>query len=255
VSDKIPLLKTGGLVKRFGGLTAIDRVDFDVSAGEVHAVIGPNGAGKTTLISLLSGELQPEAGSILFDGREIVGLSVPQRALQGLGRSYQISQVFRDMTVLQNVMLARQAISGHSFSFLKRAADDPALIGPAAEVLELAGLGRRLHKRVSDLAHGEHRQLELAMALATQPRLLLLDEPMAGMSQTETAEMISLLRKIRSGYAVILIEHDMDAVFSLADRVSVLVYGQVIATGKPEEIRVDPDVKAAYLGDELLETS
>lgn len=254
MSDRVPLLNARGLVKRFGGLTATDRVDLDVNVGEVHAVIGPNGAGKTTLISLVSGELQPDAGSILFNGREMVGLGVPQRALQGFGRSYQISQVFRDMTALQNVMLARQAISGHSFSFFRRAANDTALIAPARDVLELVGLGHRLDKRVSELAHGEHRQLELAMALAIRPRLLMLDEPMAGMSQTESAEMISLLRKIRSGYAVILVEHDMDAVFSLADRVSVLVYGQMIATGKPEEIRSDPEVKAAYLGDELLET-
>jgi branched-chain amino acid transport system ATP-binding protein len=255
VSEALTLLKVRGLVKRFGGVIATDRVDLQVNVGEVHAVIGPNGAGKTTLISLLSGELQPDSGSILFDGREMVGLGVARRALQGFGRSYQISQVFRDMTALQNVMLACQAISGHSFAFFKGAPDDPALIKPAREALELVGLGDRREMRVSELSHGEHRQLELAMALAIKPRLLLLDEPMAGMSQTESAEMISLLKKIRSNYAVILVEHDMDAVFSLADRVSVLVYGQVIASGRPEAIRNDPGVKAAYLGDELMESA
>jgi branched-chain amino acid transport system ATP-binding protein len=255
VSEGLALLQVRSLVKRFGGVVATDRVDLDVNVGELHAVIGPNGAGKTTLISLLSGELQPDSGSILFDGQEMVGLGVPRRALRGVGRSYQISQVFRDMTALQNVMLACQAISGHSFSFFRRAAGDSALINPAREVLELVGLGDRRTKRVSELAHGEHRQLELAMALAIKPRLLLLDEPMAGMSQTESAEMISLLKKIRSNYAVILVEHDMDAVFSLADRVSVLVYGQVIASGNPDAIRNDPGVKAAYLGDELMESA
>ena len=245
-----PLLRVKGLVKHFGGLTATDHVDFDVSPGELHAVIGPNGAGKTTLISLLSGELQPDEGSIMFDGRELTGVGVPHRARAGLGRSYQISQIFRDMTALQNVMLATQATQEHSFSFFKPAATDEALARPAREALEFTGLGHRVHALCSEMAHGEHRQLELAMTLATQPRLLLLDEPMAGMSRAESEAMVKLISSIKSGYAIILVEHDMDAVFALADRISVQVYGRFIATGTPGEIRNDPAVRNAYLGDQ-----
>jgi branched-chain amino acid transport system ATP-binding protein len=253
VSGGNKLLQVKGLVKRFGGLTATDHVNFDVNSGEVHAVIGPNGAGKTTFISLLSGELQPDEGSIAFDGRELTGIGVPQRAQLGLGRSYQISQIFRDMTALQNAMLAAQATARHSFSFFKPVATDEALLRPAREALELTGLGPRSHTLTSEMAHGEHRQLELAMTLATRPRLLLLDEPMAGMSRAESVEMITLLKRIKSSYAVVLVEHDMDAVFTLADRVSVLVYGRVIATGTPEEIRSNPAVRDAYLGDQNME--
>lgn len=247
------LLKVEGLVKRFGGLTATDHVDFDVAPREVHAVIGPNGAGKTTFISQLSGELQPDDGSILFNGRELTGTGVPYRARAGIGRSYQVSQIFRDMTALQNVMLATQATAKHSFSFFKPAATDESLAKPAREALELTGLGHRLHALTADMAHGEHRQLELAMTLATHPRLLLLDEPTAGMSQAESGDMVRLLKRIKSDYAVILVEHDMDAVFALADRVSVLVYGRIIATGTPDEIRVNPAVIEAYLGDQEAE--
>jgi len=244
------LLSIQKLVKRFGGLTATDHVDFDVAMGEVHAIIGPNGAGKTTLISQLAGELHPDEGSINFDGRDISRATVPERSLLGLGRSYQISQIFRDFTALQNVMMAVQAHAGHSFSFFRPAAKQGELLGPAEAALKQVGLGERMHVPASAMAHGEHRQLELAMTLATGPKLLLLDEPMAGMSQAESEEMVHLLKGLKGKYGVILVEHDMDAVFALADRVSVLVYGRVVATGTPDEIRNNQDVKDAYLGDQ-----
>jgi branched-chain amino acid transport system ATP-binding protein len=244
------LLSIEKLVKRFGGLTATDYVDFSVSAGEVHAIIGPNGAGKTTLISQLAGELHPDEGTIRFDGRDISRASVPERSLLGLGRSYQISQIFRDFSALQNVMLAVQAHAGHSFSFFRPAAREAALVGPAEAALRQVGLGERMHVPAAAMAHGEHRQLELAMTLATGPKLLLLDEPMAGMSQAESEEMVQLLKGLKGKYGVILVEHDMDAVFALADRVSVLVYGRVVATGTPDDIRNNQDVKDAYLGDQ-----
>ena len=245
-----PVLSIKGLVKRFGGLTATDHVDFDVLPGEVHAIIGPNGAGKTTLISQLAGELQPDAGRIEFNGRDISGETVPARSMLGLGRSYQISQVFREFTALENVMLAVQAHAGSSFSFLHPAMSEAALTGPAAAALELVGLGSRLSQPAASMAHGEHRQLELAMTLATSPKLLLLDEPMAGMSQSESESMIALLKSLKGKYAMALVEHDMDAVFALADRITVLVYGKVIACGAPADIRNDPAVKDAYLGDQ-----
>ena len=245
-----PVLSIKGLVKRFGGLTATDHVDFDVLPGEVHAIIGPNGAGKTTLISQLAGELRPDAGRIEFNGRDISDESVPARSMLGLGRSYQISQVFREFTALENVMLAVQAHAGSSFSFFQPAIKETALTGPAAKALELVGLAARQHELAAALAHGEHRQLELAMTLATSPKLLLLDEPMAGMSQAESESMIALLKRLKGRYAIALVEHDMDAVFALADRITVLVYGKVIACGAPADIRNDPAVKDAYLGDQ-----
>ena len=244
------VLSIKGLVKRFGGLTATDHVDFDVLPGEVHAIIGPNGAGKTTLISQLAGELHPDEGSVTFEGRDISRLPVPARSLLGLGRSYQISQIFRNFSALENVMLAVQAHAGHSFAFFKPVASDAALLAPAQAAIDLVGLDARAHTTVAAMAHGEHRQLELAMTLAGNPRLLLLDEPMAGMSQKESEEMITLIKSFKGKYAVILVEHDMDAVFALADRISVLVYGRIIVTGTPEEIRSNRDVKDAYLGDE-----
>jgi branched-chain amino acid transport system ATP-binding protein len=244
------ILEVQGLVKRFGGLTATDHVSFDVRQGEVHAIIGPNGAGKTTLISQLAGELRPDEGRITFDGRNISGANVPQRALAGLGRSYQISQIFREFTALENVMLAVQAHAGHSFSFMKQVADDAELRTPAMAALRQVGLEARAPALVSSMAHGEHRQLELAMTLACKPRVLLLDEPMAGMSQKESEEMVSLIRSLKGEYGIILVEHDMDAVFALADRISVLVYGRIIVTGAPHEIRTNQAVRDAYLGDE-----
>jgi branched-chain amino acid transport system ATP-binding protein len=235
------LLTVSGLVKRFGGLTATDHVTFDVRPGEVHAIIGPNGAGKTTLISQLAGELHPDEGNVVFEGRDITRSSVPARSLAGLGRSYQISQIFREFTALENVMLAVQAHAGHSFAFMRRVASDANLVEPARLALEQVGLGARAGAIVASMAHGEHRQLELAMTLAGQPRLLLLDEPMAGMSQKESEEMLGLLRRFKGKYGVILVEHDMDAV---------LVYGRIIVTGTPAEIRNNREVRDAYLGDE-----
>lgn len=244
------LLEVSGLVKRFGGLMATDHVSFAVEPGEVHAIIGPNGAGKTTLISQLSGELQPDEGSMVFEGRDISRLSVAARSLAGLGRSYQISQIFREFTALENVMLAVQARAGRGFSFMQAVASEPAITAPAIEALRQVGLAERATALAASMAHGEHRQLELAMTLAGSPRLLLLDEPMAGMSQKESEEMISLIRTLKGRYAIILVEHDMEAVFALADRISVMVYGRIIVTGTPAEIRRNRMVKEAYLGEE-----
>jgi len=244
------VLEVSGLVKRFGGLMATDHVSFAVEPGEVHAIIGPNGAGKTTLISQLSGELQPDEGSMVFEGRDISRLSVAARSLAGLGRSYQISQIFREFTALENVMLAVQARAGRGFSFMQAVASEPAITAPAIEALRQVGLAERATALAASMAHGEHRQLELAMTLAGSPRLLLLDEPMAGMSQKESEEMISLIRTLKGRYAIILVEHDMDAVFALADRISVMVYGRIIVTGTPAEIRRNRMVKEAYLGEE-----
>ncbi len=244
------LLEVQGLVKRFGSLLVTDHLDLDVRPGEIHAVIGPNGAGKTTLINQLSGELQPSEGRIRLDGRDITHASPDQRALAGLARSYQITSVFPGFTVLQNAMLSVQAHSGHSFSFWRPAFSDPALRAPALAELERVGLLAHADTPVGELAHGASRQLEIAMALATRPKVLLLDEPMAGMSQHESAEMARLLTQLKGEFAILLVEHDMDIVFSLADRISVLVYGRCIARGTADEIRNDAEVRTAYLGDE-----
>ena len=246
------LLRVSGLVKRFGGLVATDGVELDVEAGELHAVIGPNGAGKTTLINQLSGELAPDAGTITFEGRDITALPVHQRALAGFSRSYQITSVFPEFSALQNVMLAAQAHAGHSFAFWQPVAGEAALRDIAQAALEQVGLAGRAQLPAAALAHGEHRQLELAMTLATRPKLLLLDEPMAGMGQQESEAMIALLSGLKGRYGIILVEHDMDAVFALADRISVLVYGRVIACATPAAIRANAEVREAYLGDEAL---
>jgi branched-chain amino acid transport system ATP-binding protein len=246
------LLVVTGLVKRFGGLTATDGVDLTVDAGEVHAVIGPNGAGKTTLINQLSGELVPDAGSIRFNDREIATEPVYRRALMGIGRSYQITSVFPEFSVLVNVLLAGQAHAGHSFSFWRPLTAEAVLVAQARDALAQVGLSAKADLSVSTLAHGERRQLEMAMTLATQPQLLLLDEPMAGMSLAESERLVTLLASLKRRYGILLVEHDMDAVFKLADRISVLVYGQIIACGDPEAIRANPDVRAAYLGDQDL---
>jgi branched-chain amino acid transport system ATP-binding protein len=243
------LLEVSGLVKRFGGLTATDGVDLTVETGEVHAVIGPNGAGKTTLINQLSGELLPDAGSVRFAGRDITAEPVFRRALEGVGRSYQITSVFPEFSVLINVVLAAQAHAGHSFRFWRPVAGESALMSRAREALAQVGLAGRAETSVAALAHGERRQLEMAMTLATQPKLLLLDEPMAGMSLAESERLVRLLASLKGRYGILLVEHDMDAVFALADRISVLVYGRVIASGKVEEIRRDPEVRRAYLGE------
>nr|WP_211104963.1 ABC transporter ATP-binding protein [Azospirillum formosense] len=245
------MLSTNGLVKRFGGLAATDGLSLSVAEGELHALIGPNGAGKTTLIGQLSGELTPDSGTILFDGRDVTGLPVHKRAQRGLARSFQITSIFPSFTALDNVALAVQAHAGHSFRFWRDAARDRRLADPARAVLERVGLGARADTRADALAHGEKRQLELAMALATGPRLLLLDEPMAGMGPEDSARMVELLQELKGGVTILLVEHDMDAVFALADRITVLVRGKDLASGTPAQIRNDPAVREAYLGDEL----
>jgi branched-chain amino acid transport system ATP-binding protein len=245
-----PLLRVRGLTKRFGGLTAVDQLGLDIPAGEIHAVIGPNGAGKTTLIAQLAGDIMPDAGTIRFDGEDITGLPAHARSARGIARSFQITSIFRDMTALDNVALAVQAHDGHSFRFWKDAARDPRLQEPALGLLGEVGLGGRARVLAANLAHGEQRQLEIAMALATRPRLLLLDEPMAGMGPDDSARMVALLGGLRGARTLLLIEHDMDAVFALADRITVLVYGRAIATGTPGEIVASAEVRHAYLGED-----
>jgi len=244
------LLQIDGLSKRFGGVIATDNVTLAVPEGELHAVIGPNGAGKTTLISQLAGELAPDAGRIVFAGADVTALPVWRRSLLGLARSFQITSLFPDFTALDNVALAAQAHAGHSFHFWKAARRERGLRETAHAALERVGMLDRAGVRAARLSHGEHRQIEIAMALATSPRLLLLDEPMAGLGPNESAGMLALLRELKRQYTIVLIEHDMDVVFALADRVSVLVYGRVIATGAPDVIRVDAQVRQAYLGDD-----
>ena len=248
-----PLLKVQGLVKRFGGLVATDKVSLDIRHGEVHALIGPNGAGKTTLIAQLSGSLASDAGRLGFDGSDISTLPQHERVRRGLARSYQITSIFKKFSVLDNVALAVQARSGTSMSFWRPLAAETALFEEAAELVRRVGLGGREHAMAGNLAHGEQRQLEVGLALATQPKLILLDEPMAGMGPEESVRIIELIEKVREEVTVLLVEHDMDAVFRLADRISVLVNGRLIATGEPEAIRVNPEVKKAYLGDDVGE--
>jgi branched-chain amino acid transport system ATP-binding protein len=244
----VALLSVTGLTKRFGGLVATDNLDLDVQPGETHAIIGPNGAGKTTLIAQLQGELRPDAGAIRFGGRDITREPAHRRAQLGLARSFQITSVFPAFTTLANVSLAVQSIAGHSFHFFAPAVDDPALAEPAREALHIVGLTRRRDVLANDLSHGEKRQLELAMALAMRPKLLLLDEPMAGMGRQDGARMTRILAGLKRTYAILLIEHDMDTVFALADRITVLVAGRAIASGAPDAIRANADVRAAYLG-------
>jgi branched-chain amino acid transport system ATP-binding protein len=244
------MLEVRALSKNFGALRATDNIDFEVAAGETHAVIGPNGAGKTTFISQLAGNLRPDSGSVRFAGADITNLSAPRRARMGLARSFQITSVYPEFSALDNVALAVQAHSGHSFRFWRTARGDPALVEPAERVLEEVGLLPRKNILAANLAHGEQRQLEVAMALATGPRLLLLDEPMAGMGTDESQRMIALLQKLKQTKTIILVEHDMDAVFRLADRISVLVYGRVIATDVPGKIKMNEEVRKAYLGEE-----
>ncbi len=244
------LLETEGLLKRFGGIVATDHVSLTVRPGEIHAVIGPNGAGKTTLIAQLAGELRPDAGRIRFAGADVTALPVHARSALGLARSFQVTSILPDFTALDNVALAAQAHAGHSFRFWRDARREAALQEPARAALAEVGLAGRADVPARDLAHGEQRQLEIAMALATGPRALLLDEPTAGMGREDSERMVELLRRLRGPYALLLVEHDMDAVFSLADRITVLVYGRVIASGPPEAIRAHPEVHRAYLGEE-----
>ena len=245
-----PLLEAKDLVKRFGGLTATDNLTLAVEPGEIHAVIGPNGAGKTTLIAQLSGELKPNAGTIRFAGEDVTALHAPARSQRGLARSFQITSVFRGFTALDNVALSLQAHDGHSFRFWRAARSEAALREPARGILEEVSLGSRANVLAANLAHGEQRQLEIAMALATKPRMLLLDEPMAGMGREDSERMVALLRRLKGRETILLIEHDMDVVFALADRITLLVYGRAIATGAPAEIRANAEVRQAYLGED-----
>jgi branched-chain amino acid transport system ATP-binding protein len=244
------MLEVTGLTKSFGALRATDGIDFDVREGETHAVIGPNGAGKTTFISQLAGNLRPDAGRIRFAGQDVTAMPAPQRARRGLARSFQITSIYKEFTALTNVALAVQAHAGHSFRFWKDARQDIDLVVPARKVLEEVGLAHRAQVLAADLAHGEQRQLEVAMVLATRPRLMLLDEPMAGMGIEESQRMIELLAGLKRKQTIVLVEHDMDAVFRLADRISVLVYGRLVATGSPEEIKNNEEVRRAYLGED-----
>ena len=248
-----PILRVEGLNKSFGGVVATHNLDFEVEPGEIHAVIGPNGAGKTTFVAQLSGMLKPDSGRIVFDGNDVTQLSAPARSHAGLARSFQITSVFRNFTALQNVALSIQAHSGHSFRMWKPAATDAELNDPARDILEQVGLGARADILAANLAHGEQRQLEIAMALATRPRMLLLDEPTAGMGPEDTQRITEFLAGLKGTYSMLLIEHDMDTVFALADRITVLVYGRAIATGTPEAIRANDEVRAAYLGEEEVD--
>ncbi|AXK82896.1 ABC transporter ATP-binding protein [Pseudolabrys taiwanensis] len=244
-----PALSTRGLVKRFSGVLASDNVDFDLLPGEVHAIIGPNGAGKTTFIKQITGEHFPTAGRITLGDTDITRMRTDRRILLGLGRSFQVTSVLRDLTVLENVILAVQAKSGHSFKFWHRAVEASELREPALATLADVGLRAKADLPSRVLAYGELRQLEMAMVIASNPQVLLLDEPMAGMGTVESRLMVELLQSFRGRFSTILVEHDMDAVFALADRISVLVYGRIIATGSPAEIRENPQVRASYLGE------
>ena len=245
------MLSLRKLSKRFGGVVAVDDVDLDVAAGEIHALIGPNGAGKTTLIGLISGGIRYDSGEIRFLERPMTNLPAHDRVRAGVARSYQITSIFRRFTVLDNLALAVQARSGTSFSFWKPVAEETALFDEARSIAAQVGLAPKIDFLASSLAHGEQRALEVGLALATRPQLVLLDEPMAGMGPEESKRMIELIGRIRSQVTVLLVEHDMDAVFRLADRISVMVNGRLIASDSPEKIRMDPEVRKAYLGDEI----
>ena len=245
------MLRLEGVGKRFGGVVATDRVSLEVAAGEVHALIGPNGAGKTTLVGLISGALASDGGEIFFEEKNITGMQQHDRVRSGLARSYQITSIFRRLSVLDNLALAVQARSGSSFSFWRPLEKETRLFEEARGIAVQVGLSEKINSTAGTLAHGEQRALEVGLALATQPKLVLLDEPMAGMGPEESRRMIELIERIGAGVTVLLVEHDMDAVFRLADRISVMVDGRVIATDSPERIRINPEVRRAYLGDEV----
>ena len=245
-----PILRVTGLNKHFGGVIATDNLNFEVLQGEIHAVIGPNGAGKTTFVAQLAGMIKPDSGRVEFDGNDITNQTAPVRSQLGLARSFQITSVFKDFTALENVALSIQAHAGHSFRFWTPTSKDTALLDPAQKLLDTLGLGRRAHILAANLSHGEQRQLEIAMALATGPKLLLLDEPTAGMGPEDSGRIKTFLSGLKKDYSMLLIEHDMDTVFTLADRITVLVYGRAIATGTPDQIRKNAEVRAAYLGEE-----
>jgi branched-chain amino acid transport system ATP-binding protein len=245
------VLSLSGLGKRFGGVVAVDGVTLEVAAGEVHALIGPNGAGKTTLINLISGSIACDSGEIRFSGENVTRLPIHARVHAGLARSYQITSLFKRFSVLDNLALAVQACRGSSFSFWKPLAQETALFDEARAIAHDVGLGEKVSLEASKLAHGEQRALEIGLALATRPRLVLLDEPMAGMGPEDARRAIDLIHRIREKATVLLVEHDMDAVFQLADRISVMVNGRLIATDTPERTRANEEVRKAYLGDEL----
>ncbi len=243
------MLKIKNLVKSFGGIIATDELSLSIESGEFHALIGPNGAGKTSLIEQITGEIKQDSGKIFFDGKEISDLPIHSRSVHGLARSFQITNIFKDMTTLDNVALAVQSRSGHSFCFWKNAIIDPKLREPALTFLKQVKLETRSDIISGQLSHGEHRQLEIAMALATNPKILLLDEPMAGMGPQESKAMVHILKKLKKRITILLVEHDMEVVFALADKITVLVNGKAIASDYPEAIRNNPDVQSTYLGE------
>jgi branched-chain amino acid transport system ATP-binding protein len=249
VADAV--LRLDKLRKSFGALVVTDDLSLDLMPGELHAVIGPNGAGKTTLIHQISGLIAPDAGSILFSGHDITALAPHARAALGLARSFQITSILPGFSALENVALAVQARAGSSFRFFARAADEAGLNEPALAALADVGLSERAHMPAGRLSHGEKRALELAIALAMEPKLLLLDEPMAGTGREESARLTDVLRRLKGRFPIVLVEHDMTAVFALADRISVLLYGRILASGPPAQVRADPRVVEAYLGEEM----
>lgn len=245
-----PLLRIESLCKSFGAVRACHDLSLEVHAGEIHALIGPNGAGKTTLLNQIAGDLSSDSGRIFLTGQEITHLPLYRRAPLGLARSYQITSVFANLSVEENMLLAIQAHHGHSFRFWGRGLKDPQLLAELGPALETVGLSERAEAIAGNLSHGEKKQLEVGMALACKPQLLLLDEPMAGMGPGGSIELSKLIRKLKKEMTILLVEHDMEAIFSLADRITVLVYGEVVATGSVDEIRSNPAVRQAYLGEE-----
>ena len=245
-----PILSLANLHKSYGALKVTDGVSLDIAPRELHAIIGPNGAGKTTLIGEITGEVAPDAGAVTFNGQDITHWPVHKRALAGLARSFQITQVLPGFTTLENVAIAAQAHDGSSFRFFRPASAERRLNETAMAALAQVGLDARAASPAASLSHGEKRQLEIALALVSEPKLLLLDEPMAGMGREETERMVEVLLALKGRYPMVLVEHDMHAVFRLADRISVLVYGRVIASGLPDAVRADPAVREAYLGEE-----
>ena len=245
-----PLLRIESLCKSFGAVKACHDLSLEVHAGEIHALIGPNGAGKTTLLNQIAGDLPPDSGQIFLAGQEITHLPLYRRAPLGLARSYQITSVFTNLSVEENMLLAIQAHHGHSFRFWGRGLKDPQLLAELGPALETVGLSERAEAIAGNLSHGEKKQLEVGMALSCKPQLLLLDEPMAGMGPGGSIELSKLIRKLKKEMTILLVEHDMEAIFSLADRITVLIYGEVVATGSVEEIRSNPAVRQAYLGEE-----
>ncbi|MES0864255.1 ABC transporter ATP-binding protein [Ruegeria sp. SCPT10] len=248
-----PILDVRGLTKSFGGLVASKNISLDLRPGEIHALIGPNGAGKSTLIKQIAGGLRPDEGSVFFDGQDVSPLSTASRARLGMGRTFQISSVAMEYTVLQNTVLGALGHRGNTFRFFNRVMKDTELLATAENALEQVGLQEFRTFRTSDLSHGQRRQLEVAVALTLEPKAFLMDEPMAGLGAEGSHRLIGFLDALRQKAPILLIEHDMDAVFTLADRISVLVYGEIIASGSVDEIRANPDVRSAYLGEESVE--